>query len=427
MSPISVPAEAPDGLAAPTPFFLSYDGDGNEFDPPDNDGFNTSADLFRLLETADPGHPYTDAFVISHGWLTTRASAMKSYEQWVRLAVAQRNAHRVEETRPGYNPIVVWVHWPSDPKDQWGKLWERAVHYRLQWMEKTMPALSFYRMKGRAFAVGQKGLGPVLQKLSREHPALKVHLMGHSFGAIVVSAAAAETDVRVDSAFLIEAAMSTWSFARALKTDRAGNPKALSRVTEVVRQAVGHVDNIVVGSRSTSDHALRFAYPIAESTRSVFWPISKVREPVWSGYHAYRFGALGFHGVNGPLAHSRELISTEPVRKNAEAQRDPSRLVWQDFAFTRDAVYNVDASDVVVPPTKADGKGWRLTALFAGSHSQIMKPEIANLYWQSAGFPLKSRQPQHAHPHPIAGVPRSLPSLAGQAARNPGAQAQSSA
>lgn len=388
---ITITAEPRDGLPNPQPFFLTYESDGTEFVPTKNTGFNTSADMFRMLEAAGAEHPYTDVFIVSHGWLTTSAAAIASYGQWINLVVAQRNAHRVAETRPGYNPLVICVHWPSDPKDQWGKLYDQMMRYRLQWVEKTLPVLSFYRMKGRAFAVGQNGLGPVLRKLSREHPSVKIHLMGHSFGAIVVSAAAADPEVRVDSVFLIESAMSTWSFARPVRTDRAGNPKELSRVTEVVRMAISHVDNIVVGSRSDSDRALRFAYPFAESTRSILWPFSKVREPVWSGYGMYPYGALGFRGVSGPLVHSRELVSIEPVHRDAAAEADPDQLVWQDFMLRSDAVYNVDGSDVVVPPTKADGKGWRLTAFFAGAHSQIMKPEIANLYWQAAGFPLKSK------------------------------------
>lgn len=405
MSQITVPTQARDGLAVAHPFFLTYEGDGTEFDPGTRDGFSTSADMFRLLETADPEHPFTDVFIISHGWLTTRAAALTSYEKWVRLAVAQRRAHRVAEIRPGYRPIVVWVHWPSDPKDRWSKLWNGAVRYRMQWIEKTLPVLSFYRMKGRAFAVGQKGLGPVLQRLTRSYPELKVHLMGHSFGAIVVSAAAATRDVRVDSLFLIEGAMSTWSFAQPPRTRGSkGEPKALSHVTEVVRQAVTHVDNIVVGARSDSDHALRFAYPIAESTRSVLWPFSTVREPMWTGFGRYRFGALGFRGVGGPLAHTRQLLNAGPVERDEAAERDPERLVRQDYGFTPDAVYNVDASKVVVPPTRSDGKGWWLTALFAGSHSEIIKPEIANLYWQSAGFPLKPAPLAHAHPHPAPGA-----------------------
>lgn len=46
---------------------------------------------------------------------------------------------------------------------------------------------AYYKMKKRAGVVGERGLGPVLAQLAAARPALRFHLIGHSFGARVVS------------------------------------------------------------------------------------------------------------------------------------------------------------------------------------------------------------------------------------------------
>jgi subtilisin family serine protease len=49
---------------------------------------------------------------------------------------------------------------------------------------------TYYQMKDRAGIVGQKGLGAPLVRLRQTAPATRIHLVGHSFGARVVTAAA---------------------------------------------------------------------------------------------------------------------------------------------------------------------------------------------------------------------------------------------
>ena len=378
MAPIDIPMPAGDGLPKPEVYLLTFGPKGHVAQRHritsermvDGKGERTASSdapqviLRRLADARAAGHPYTDVFVISHGWLTSTDNAIADYARWVELAIGQRPQHRLS---PDYHGMVICVHWPSDPRDT-GYRVTRAVHYAGWWLEKKLPFLSFYRMKDRAFRIGKNGLAPILATMTGEYPEARIHVMGHSFGAIVTSNAIAQEGVKVDSLFLIEGAMSTWSFA-----DPIASGSAKSKATEAVEKAIDHVTGVVVGSSSLHDRALSIWYPVAESTRSVFW-WSPNREPLWGGYGRHRFGALGFRGVSGKLngldAQSREV---------------PHGTLEIDYALERGSVYNVDGSAVVVPPT---GKGSWWTAKLMGAHSQILKPEITNLYWQAAGFPL---------------------------------------
>src|SRR5262245_18540041 len=53
---------------------------------------------------------------------------------------------------------------------------------------------TYYQMKTGAGTVGSTGLAPVLQQIRRKNSELKLHLVGHSFGGRVVTAAANALD-----------------------------------------------------------------------------------------------------------------------------------------------------------------------------------------------------------------------------------------
>ena len=79
--------------------------------------------------------------------------------------------------------------------------------------------LSYNVMKARAGDIGRSGLGPLLADLHRRSPQLRVHLVGHSFGARLVSFAARRgrrpADSPIASLVLMQGAFSHWSFAGA--------------------------------------------------------------------------------------------------------------------------------------------------------------------------------------------------------------------
>ena len=70
-------------------------------------------------------------------------------------------------------------------------------------------------MKDRAGVVGQHGVGPLLAGLLDVEPALRVHLVGHSYGCKVMLAAACAPDLprRVRSALLLQPAVSYLALA----------------------------------------------------------------------------------------------------------------------------------------------------------------------------------------------------------------------
>ena len=66
--------------------------------------------------------------------------------------------------------------------DPFSTLWHGA--------REVLRDMSYYEMKNRAGVIGRAGLGPLLGRLAAAAPGLRVHLMGHSFGARLVAYAA---------------------------------------------------------------------------------------------------------------------------------------------------------------------------------------------------------------------------------------------
>ena len=82
-----------------------------------------------------------------------------------------------------------------------------------------MRTLTFWQMKRRACQFGETGAAALLRRLQVSAPAdrpVRFHLMGHSFGCIVVSACVAGApgpqSARVDSLTLVQGALSLWSY-----------------------------------------------------------------------------------------------------------------------------------------------------------------------------------------------------------------------
>ena len=79
--------------------------------------------------------------------------------------------------------------------------------------------LTFWQMKRRACQFGETGAAALLRRLQASAPAgrpVRFHLMGHSFGCIVVSAclagAPSRRPARVSSLTLVQGALSLWSY-----------------------------------------------------------------------------------------------------------------------------------------------------------------------------------------------------------------------
>ncbi|MFH8345657.1 serine-threonine protein kinase [Streptomyces sp. NPDC018045] len=134
--------------------------------------------------------------------------------------------------------------------DGLGRLWNGAKEFLRQ--------TAYYAMKRRAGVVGRLGLGPALGKLVTGAPGTRIHLIGHSFGARLVSYGLHGMPpgvTGVKSVTLLQGAFSHYAFAARLPhdPDRGGALKGVQQ----------RVDGPVVACYSRHDSALSHLYPLA--------------------------------------------------------------------------------------------------------------------------------------------------------------------
>ena len=97
------------------------------------------------------------------------------------------------------------------------------------------------QMKDRAGVVGRDGVGPLLRDVLKADKDVRVHLVGHSYGAIVVLSALcnipeAALPAKVDSILLLQPAVSQWCFAS--NVDNEGYPGGYRSALKRVRQPI---------------------------------------------------------------------------------------------------------------------------------------------------------------------------------------------
>ncbi|MFE9683366.1 serine-threonine protein kinase [Streptomyces sp. NPDC006285] len=202
---------------------------------------------------------------------------------------------------------------------------------------------TYFAMKRRAGAVGERGLGRMIGRLAQVAPGVRVHLVGHSFGGRLVSFAlrGMPRGVRtVKSVTLLQAAFSHYAFAAELPHDVRGSG--------VLHGQQNRIDGPLVCCFSRFDSALGTIYPLASRTagddRTAAGPgLPRLLGPRW--------GALGRNGVQA-VPGTEALTLSDALR----ARMPVSGCV------------NVDASAVV-------RRGGRP----AGAHSDICHRELAQV------------------------------------------------
>lgn len=201
--------------------------------------------------------------------------------------------------------------------------------------------LSYTVMKTRAGDIGRAGLGPLLAEVRRQAPSVRVHLLGHSFGARLVSFALAgvgtPADSPIDSLVLIQGAFSHWSFAHA-QDNPFGRPGALNGVAD-------RVHGPLVATFTPLDWAVGVWYPKASFL---------ARQDTSAGV-AGRWGGMGADGFQA--VNPARAISMPAAGGTA-------------YGFAPGSFYRVEASQVV---NNTQGQP------FAGAHSDITKRQVAEL------------------------------------------------
>ena len=124
---------------------------------------------------------------------------------------------------------------------------------------KLLNLTTYYQMKERAGTVGRNGLNSVLRQIRAKRPGLKLHLIGHSFGGRLVTAASLGPDgqapVRPNTLTLLQAAFSHYGFSQSYEPGKDG---LFRRVVSEKR-----VSGPVLITCTHNDEAVGKAYPIA--------------------------------------------------------------------------------------------------------------------------------------------------------------------
>ncbi|MET9217566.1 serine-threonine protein kinase [Streptomyces sp. NPDC003300] len=211
---------------------------------------------------------------------------------------------------------------------------------------------TYYAMKRRAGTVGQRGLGPLLGVLARRAPSVRVHLIGHSFGARLVSFAldGMPSSVRVSSVTLLQGALSHYAFSGPQPFDARGG---------ALHGRQQRVTGPLVACHSRHDQALGVFYPLASrlagEDESLLGDIAHAGADLLG--FGERWGALGHDGFQA-LDGAPELTLERALAGG----------------LPRTGCVSVDASSVVCsggPPS--------------GAHSDICHEELARLVLRAAG------------------------------------------
>jgi hypothetical protein len=142
----------------------------------------------------------------------------------------------------------------------WGGLRDAAL--------SPLRQLSFWKMKDRARRFGESGGHDLLSRLQRTAPTARFHLMGHSFGCITVSSAvggavdAPPLPRPIDSLFLVQGALSLWSFAAEIPYAK-GKAGYFNRII-----ADRRVSGPIITTRSAYDTAIGRYYPLGPTLRN---------------------------------------------------------------------------------------------------------------------------------------------------------------
>jgi len=214
---------------------------------------------------------------------------------------------------------------------------------------EPLRGLSYWTMKKRGRSVGEGGMHAFLKDLENASSA-RVHLMGHSFGTIVVSGMLAGPNARgplpraVDSVALVQGAVSLWCYANAIPFGGGG--------TGYFNPILGDrkVSGPMIVTRSKHDSAVGVFYPLASQVKgSASFDPTKLPE-----FGA--IGAFGIQGVTGGMGNDLKMLAADGT-----------------YTLEKGKIYNLESSQFIA---KKEGP--------SGAHSDIAGPEVAHAIWSAA-------------------------------------------
>lgn len=212
--------------------------------------------------------------------------------------------------------------------------------------------LAFWHGKNQAREFGERGAAQLVRAIMTATPdTLRVHLMGHSFGTIVVAGAVRGPGTSpvapprpVTSLFLVQGAVSLWAFAAAAPKGVGGGRGYLA---DVLRPEF--VSGTIVATTSTWDYAVGRFYPLAVGLAGEYL----------LGDDLPKYGGIGAFGIQGAGA-----VALPPLEVGSTSDATVLRA---------GTVYNIDASKVIKTLEGA-----------SGAHNDLAHAELSWLGWRVA-------------------------------------------
>ena len=175
---------------------------------------------------------------------------------------------------------------------------------------------TYFEMKTRAGTIGKSGVAPFIDRLPSSIEA--IHLIGHSFGGRVVTAAAANsTTPRIRSMTLLQAAFSHNGFSK----------KKNGFFRAVVEQK--RVDGPILITHSILDRAVGVAYPLASRINQ--------DDRLALGDKNDRFGAIGRNGAQ--QMEDTEVDALETMLRPATDT--------QPYKFKQPLIFNLNGDTLI--------------------------------------------------------------------------------
>ena len=178
---------------------------------------------------------------------------------------------------------------------------------------------TYYQMKDRAGVVGTAGLGPVCVQLRGKKPDVRLHLIGHSFGGRLVTAAAAalpDNTTKV-SLSLLQSAYSHNGLAKQFDGKNDGFFRSVLTKSRV--------SGPVIITHTKNDQAVGIAYPLASRIAN--------QKAAALGDENDPYGGLGRNGAQ----HTPE----------AEGNGTDLKKVGGQYKFQTGKVFNLNADNFI--------------------------------------------------------------------------------
>lgn len=222
--------------------------------------------------------------------------------------------------------------------------------FSLSGLLSPLRQLSFWQMKARGRKIGETAGAALLDKMMKAAPAennTRFHLMGHSFGCIVVTSmihgekGASVLPHPVSSLTLVQGATSLWGFCSDIP--EVGKPGYFRKIIDDSK-----VSGPILTTQSKKDTAVGRFYPIAAGV---------ALQVDFAAGQFPKYGGLGAFGIQGLGLAPQDLAIGD---------------ITHQYKFKPGQVYNIECTSVI-----KDGSG------ASGAHSDIAKPEVAHAMWEA--------------------------------------------